>query len=509
MRGATWPMALTALPLLVGAALVAWNVVLAGWISTHRESGRAFSGLTALCGLLVAPALVVAVATGAEGGARTVLGIAWLWPAVAVAFVVQAVLALLGRRLSPVVGLPILLYDVAVAVAAAGDGWVAMRGSAPEWLQGAVAARDAVVGVTAGRAALASPLALLVPLLAPDRAARWRATAAVRGALVLAATALATVFALEWPRGVGAVRSYADALAMPAQARDPSGFAIGLRLLPTLHGAPSGRAARADLRLADTVRPGIALLVLAADAADPASLDSLDRVLAPLREDGVTVAVALAVGAVPGAPTAPARRRALDAILRRLRPDVLFPAWLPAVPPVTPHVAPDVAWWRAALRDGADLARTVRPRTRVAWSAARMDATDSAVYAWAAGTESPVSLLAFAAWPSFAGRPGVEARLRAMDRWQARAATQGAPARPHWIATAGGFPHAHGDASQVATVRAVLGWATRRPWVAAVVVGEPADYDGRVGLRAASGRDRPVVGVLARFSELLRGDDSP
>ena len=77
------------LPLVVvgiAAAVLAWDVALAGWMAARREAPRAFTQLAAFCGLMVVPALVVGVASATEAGARTISGITWIIPAVAVAF---------------------------------------------------------------------------------------------------------------------------------------------------------------------------------------------------------------------------------------------------------------------------------------------------------------------------------------------------------------------------------------------------------------------------------------
>jgi hypothetical protein len=44
------------------AVILAWNIALAGRISQVRKAPRAFAGITALCGFLVAPALALSVA---------------------------------------------------------------------------------------------------------------------------------------------------------------------------------------------------------------------------------------------------------------------------------------------------------------------------------------------------------------------------------------------------------------------------------------------------------------
>jgi len=72
------------------------------------------------------------------------------------------------------------------------------------------------------------------------------------------------------------------------------------------------------------------------------------------------------------------------------------------------------------------------------------------------------------------------------------------------LVTAGGLPHAHGDAAQLAAIRHALAWASRRAWVGAAIVGEPSDYDGWVGLRAANGRRRLAFGALAAAAKGMR-----
>jgi len=173
--------------LIVAAAILAWDLVLAGWIATQRRAPRSFLTLTGVCGLLVAPALAIAVASGTEDGARTVSGIAWLFPLVCAACAVQLLYAMAARLVSPVVALPMLLYDLVVAMVATGDFLVAQFGQAPIALQAAVAARDVVIGITVGRAALITPYLLLVPMIAPTYGARWRLSATVRATMTLVA----------------------------------------------------------------------------------------------------------------------------------------------------------------------------------------------------------------------------------------------------------------------------------------------------------------------------------
>ena len=492
---------LTLSTLMIALAVLTWNVVLAGLIAGRREAPRPFTTLTGVCGLLVAPALVVAVATGTEAGSRTVSGISWLLPVIACAFVLQVLYAMAMRLVSSVVAVPILLYDIAVAAVALGDYMVSQNGTAPIALQGAVAARDVLIGMTVGRAALVSPLAMLVPMIAPAYPARWRLSAVVRGVLVLAATAVTTLLAMEWPSGIGAVRSYESAYAEPMQARPAGDFIIGMRLFPVVDGPPLARAVAADLAMAADFLPEVVLLVVDEDGARGPALDSLSRAIEGLRADSVRIAVAMLTNT---ARTDEAHDAALERVLLRVRPDVLFPGYVEPLPSLIPRTLPSQFWWRAMLERSARTVTRVRPRTRLGWTASRLDATDSAVYSWAARTDSPVELIGAVSFPSFSGLPGVDARLRAFDRWHALAVQRGDGAKMHWLVTVGGFPHAHGDAAQLAAMRHALAWGSRRSWVGAANIGEPADYDGWVGVRAPNGRRRAAFSALAAAAKGMR-----
>ncbi len=494
----------TPLFLLVSVLILLWDIVLAGWIAARREAAPAFAQLSGLCGLLVAPALVVALATGTEAGSRTISGISWLLPAIACLFVVQVLYALVARLVSSVVALPILLYDIAVATITVGDYLVAQHGSAPAGLQAAVAARDAVLGMTIGRAALASPFALVAPMIAPAYQARWRLSAVTRASFVLTATILTTLLVLEWPRGLGAVRSYEAYLNESVQPRPANDFALGVHLFPILGGPPPARAAAADLAFARTVQPEIVLITLDDDGARASALDSLSQSLELLRDDHVRIAVALSVSAQPSPQDDLDRFAAIERVLVRVKPDVLFPALGGPLPSVLRGPAPSLVWWKALEARTAQLVAQNRPRTVIGWAAARVDATDSAMYAWAAMPTSPVRVLGAVTYPSFSGLPAVDARLRALERWYATAANAGGADQVHWLVNVGGLPHAHGDLAQAAAIRHTIAWGSRRSWINAAIVGEPADYDGGLGLRAANGRERLAMQRVRDLAKSLR-----
>lgn len=495
------------LPLVVlsiAAAVLAWDVALAGWMAARREAPRAFTQLAGFCGLLVVPALVVGIASATEAGARTISGITWIIPVVAVAFVLQVLYAVSARLVSVLVGVPILLYDLILAGIAIGDYLVAQTGSAPEPLQAVLSARDVVVGITVGRAALVSPLTALVPMLAPAYPARWRLSGAVRAVLVLSATALATLLVIEWPRGVAAVRSYRSAYAEPMQARPRGDFVLGVRLYPVLDGAPPARAVRADAALVEAFTPDLVYVVLDAEGTRGGALDSLSRVLEPLRADSVRIVLGVRVDGQPTAQQDAERLASIERVLQRVRPDVFLPAVAAPVPGWFAAAPPSAAWWRNTLTRSAAEVERVRPRTVLGWNAARLDATDSAVYTWASALGSPVEMLGASIYPSFAGLPAVDARLRAFARWHERATQRGGGTQAHWLLNVGGLPHAHGDAAQTAAMRRALAWGSRQPWISAAVLGEPADYDGWLGFRAANGRQRAAVSAIGLAARRMR-----
>lgn len=495
---------LAPLTLLVALLVLSWDILLAGWMAARREAPRIFTQLTTVCGLLVAPAVLVAIASGSEVGARTIAGISWLLPAVCAAFVLQVLYALVAGLVSPVVAIPILLYDLVVTSVVTGDYLVSQTGAAPLPLQAAVAARDVVVGMTVGRASLVSPLAILVPMIAPAYPARWRLSALARATLVLAATALTSLLVIEWPRGVAAVRSYHRGINEPMQARPAGDFALGMRMLPALDGPPPARAVKGDRALAATFAPDVVLFVLHEEGTRASALDSLARVIEPLRADSTVIAVALHHGRTPGPADDPARSAAIERVLTRLRPGVLFPAIDDPIPSVLPSNTPSLSWWRVLLRTTRSVRDRVRPATRLGVALSRLDARDSAIYAMAMAPGMPVAIVGAAIYPSYSGLPGVDARLRTLDRWHAAAVDSAPATATQWLLNVGGLPHAHGDASQLAAMRHALSWGSRRPWVTAVILGEPADYTGWLGIRAANGRVRMAWPILSASAAAMR-----
>src|SRR5436305_13849423 len=96
--------------------IVVWDIVLAGRIARVSHAPRWFASITGLAGLLVLPALVVALATTTVITGRAILYVDWIWPLVLVVFAMQAVYALTSSLVNPAWGIPIAIYVVIIAV---------------------------------------------------------------------------------------------------------------------------------------------------------------------------------------------------------------------------------------------------------------------------------------------------------------------------------------------------------------------------------------------------------
>jgi len=476
-----------------------WDVLLAGQIAQLRRAPRFFRSVTALAGLLIAPAALIAVASASILNGRAIHVVAWVWPVTLGIFAIQALYAVGKRLVTPFIGVPIAVYDVIVAVAAF-VRYAAYSGRDPSSAALAIAAaQSSALGMLLGRAALFSPLAVQLPLLAPSYPARWRISATVRGTLAMMAMAFAIVFAAEWPGAVVAVRSYAGYAQDRLQERPRGDFTIGLRVFPALDDAPPPLALRSDLSLVDSIGVGAISVVIDPAGANAAALDSLARSIEEERRDSVLLIVA--VGYDAGAreafrrsPAAYMRARlaATDRIVRRLRPDIILPARDPYTDGTRALGRVPLAWWQEYLRLAARDAHRPSSRVRVGVAASAFTGADSGLYAWASQPGSPIDVVGFSFYPSYDGGASLEARLRVADRWM-RGST-----KRHWVFGAGAYPVTHGETSQARALWGTLAWATSHAAVKGVIVESAGDYDTLTGLRAPGGRIRAALATLER-----------
>src|SRR5512132_1433545 len=102
----------------LSVAMIAWDILMAGRIAQLRKIPRRFQAITGIAGLLLVPALVVAYTSQSLLYGRAILLIAWLWPFTAVLFVIQTLYALGRRLVTPLLGFPLLVYNVVIATVA-------------------------------------------------------------------------------------------------------------------------------------------------------------------------------------------------------------------------------------------------------------------------------------------------------------------------------------------------------------------------------------------------------
>jgi len=487
--------------------LLLWDIGLAGRLARVAEAPRGWAALTALTGLLLLPAFLIRVVGSSLLDGRTVAALGWLWPLVLTLVAGQAVMTLVRRLGARPVVVPIVIYNAIIAAAAwieyaAGNG-IAL----PLTMHAVPNAVAGAMGYLAGPAALWSPLAIAPPLIAPAYRARWAVNASVRGVIALYAVIAVVAFASELPQSIRSVQSFSRWTLAPLRARPPDRpLRVGMQILPVLRGTPAPLALRYDMSLADSANVGMIAVTVAPSGATPRALDSLSRALEPYRADSALLIVTLGWDLTEAlrvrfAPTAWERDRValVEQVVRRLRPDVLVPLEDPngvGVQIVGPR---EPSEWQPLLSQMARTAHTLRPRTRVVAEIATFDDRDSVMATWATTPASGLDGIGYILQPGFRGGVTLEARLQAADRWRAvRAARPNARAGDEWVLLTAGFPWTQGEFAQDRGIWGVLAWASARPTIAGVVVGDAGDYDTRRGLRGPGGRLRLANTSLRR-----------
>ena len=498
---------------ILSAMMFGWNVLLAGRIAQLRRAPRRFAALTALCGLLLAPALLIAFAASSILYGRAMQPLLWVWPLISVMFLLQVLYALSKRLVTPMFGVPLMLYNFVIAAVAISKFVVSRGGEPPEFVHGLAAAQASAAGIVFGAAALWRTAYVQVPLLAPALPAHWRLSSIARGVLAVIAMAMTAVVLVEVPDGLAAVRSYPHYETQRLQERPAGDFALGLKIFPDLSGALSRLALRNDTTLAHQLEVDAVSIVVAPEAVEGEILDSLARALVGFREDSVLIVVSLGYAANADGDLGESaqsftegRLRRLDQIIRRLRPDILLPAVDPYGDGARSVGLQPVQFWVDYLTRAAALGQRLRPAMKVGVSASSYGTRDSVLYAWAARPGSPMDVVGFTLLPGFDGAITLDTRMRIAQRWLTQNPDR---QKPHWVFNAGGFPAVHGEKSQALAIWGALSWATTQPAIKGLIVGEAGDYDSERGLRAPNGRLRPAVAMMTRAREGLQEAAAP
>jgi hypothetical protein len=290
----------------------------------------------------------------------------------------------------------------------------------------------------------------------------------------------------------------------------PDGFAIGVKILPDVRHPPSASSVNTDLETADFLATDVVNVVFVPGATQLA-IDSVARAIELMPRDSVVVIATIGYEGklLPELRRVPfdveRRLTTIRRVLTRLRPDIIIPAQDPYTVGTRILGRLSVQTWQDYFTRAATLVERVRPRTRVAISAAAFDSRDSTLYAWAASRGAPIDIVGFSFYPTRLGARSLDAGYRAADRWM-RAHP---PVKPHWVFGAGGYPLAHGERSQERAVWASMTWGTAHLKVRGIVITEANDYGESTGLRAPNGRYRKAAYAVRKSVRALRETAAP
>lgn len=493
--------ALLAAYLGLAALIVVWNIAAAGRIVQSRRAPPIFAGATAFGALLLIPALLVAISGASFVYGRAIQPVAWVWPVVTVLFVVQAVFALARGLVTPILGVPILIYDAIIALVAIAR-YMASRGAEPpEFALVVSAAQTSALGVIGGADVLSRATWLLVPMFSPALPSRSRLKIALRTLLAAGVTIAAALVLVELPAAAEAISSYSRYQGDVLTERPEGDFEFGMKIFPDLRGAPPPIALANDLRLVDSLNMGAISITVDPEAARGKPLDSLAHVLDNVRDDSTTIIITLgyprnARALLRRSPDDYMDERLADVnrLTRALRPNIFLPALEPYGEGTRALGTQPPSFWIHYVTRAASIAHHVNPNIRIGLAAASYGSRDSTLYAWASARTSPVDIPGFSLLPGFDGATSLDTHLRIAQRWLRM---QSRP-KDHWIYSAGGYPIAHGEASQAMALHGVLAWATAQPAIVGIVVTEAGDYDSQSGMRSPDGRFRRALQEVTR-----------
>lgn len=498
---------LPAAHLALSLIIVIWDVVLCGRIAQLRMASRPFAALTGMCGLLLLPALLLRLATSTFITGRAVVAVDWIWPLVLVLFAAQAIYAVSRRLVNYFWGVPILVYNVAIAVTELVRFGVAHGSPLAATLSGFLTAQSSTLAVvTQSSIAVTTPFFFLVPMIAPAFPALRRTTAAFR-AMVASYAFLWIIAFVVW--GWSAATQAGNALekhSLDALRERPQGdFRVGLKVFPDFQSVPAPAAVKNDMQLVTSL--GVrAISLVVVPGADSATLESVARTIDDLG-DSVTVIVAIGYRGkfIPELGNAALdealRLETVEKVVRRLRPDIILPAEDPMSVGSRIVGSVSVEQWKGYLTQAAQRAKAADPKVKVGVSVSTYGIQDSLLYAWAATPGSPMDVVGFSFFPEKKGIDDiVNAFEPAADRWMKTSP----PVKEHWVFAAGGFPLNTGERMQARIVWQTLSWATNHPAIKGLIVYEASDYAQARGLRAPNGRLRAAETAIRNAIRQLR-----
>lgn len=493
--------------LLLSLAMVGWDILMAGRIAQLRRIPRGFQAMTGIAGLLLLPAVVIAYTAASLLYGRAIFLVAWLWPFTTILFVLQTIWALARRLVTPLLGFPLLVYNVIIATIAV-TKFMITRGESPSDFALALnAAQAGMLGTFFGTPALWNPIYIQIPLFAPSLPARWTFTRFARVGLAAVAIAMTALTVVELPRAVDAIRSYAGHRKDQLQEHPDGDFRIGLKIFPDLRSGPPPLAIKNDLELADSMDFDAIAVVVDPEAARGVALDSLARSIEQSRADSMLLFVSLGypkkgeqeIKKSRDAYTT-ARLKDIDRIARRLKPDYLIPALDPMGEGARLIGDQSPEYWIDYFGKAARVAHYVYPRIRVVLPISSYGTRDSALYAWGARPGTPIDVIGFTLFAGFDGVRALDNYMRVAQRWM----REFPKPKEHWVIATGGYPLVHGEENQYNTIWGVMSWATAQTPIKGLIVYEAGDYNTLRGLRAPGGRLRSSTAAIVKAEKGLR-----
>jgi hypothetical protein len=486
----------------VAAIIVMWDILVAGRVAQLRRAPRSFAAITAIAGLLLLPGLLIGYAASTILYGRAIQPISWVWPFTTLLFALQAFYALGRRLVTPLFGVPVAVYNTIIAVVACTRYAITHGAVPPDFGLALSAAQAQTLGLFFGAPALWSEAYIVVPVFSPSLPARWRMSGIVRGIIAASVGIIAAIVIVEMPKGFQAIRSYAQYSKDQLQEHPEGDFDIGLKIFPDLRGPPPPISLQRDVSLSDSLNMDAVSIVIDAEGARLGALDSLARTVDDQRADSTLIIVSLGYPKTAArdfrqsqAEYTKKRLADVDRIARRLRPDILIPAYEPYGAGSRAIGSQEPQYWIDYFTRAADIAHHVNRRIRVGFEASAYGSRDSTVFAWASARGSPIDVVGFSLLPGFKGAITLDDDMRVAQRWMRVFA---AHPKPAWVFASGGYPLTHGEKNQELALWGVLAWATTQPSIKGLIVTEAGDYDAIRGLRAASGRLRSTVSAVRR-----------
>ena len=498
---------LPAAHLALSLIIVIWDVVLSGRIAQLRLASRPFAAITGLCCLLLLPALIIHMATATVITGRAVVAVDWIWPLVVMLFAAQAIYAVSRRLVNYLWGVPIVVYNVVLAITeivrfgvAHGWGWA-------DGVSGLLTAQSSTLAiVTQSPMAVTTPFFFLVPMISPAFPALRRTTAAFRAFIAVDAT-LWMIATLVW--GLSAAKQAGDALTdhLDDRLRErPAGdFRVGLKVLPDIASNPSPLALEKDLQLALQLGVRTVAVVVAPGASD----STLAKTAREIDRLGDSITLVVAIGykgkLMPEIAATPfeeeLRLATVEKVVRHMRPQILLPAEDPMAIGTRIVGQLSVESWQRYFTSASQRAKAIDPAVKIGYSVSSYGIADSILYAWGAKAGSPIDVLGFSFFPEKKGIDDiVNAFEPAADRWMKTTP----PRKEHWVFAAGGFPLTTGERMQARIVWRSLSWATDHPAIKGLIVYEASDYAQARGLRSPNGRLRSVERAVRNAIKQLR-----